>query len=559
MVPCCGTLQEMPRDETRRAVQFPMWVLSIRCFLEMADGPMKCHQQLLAEGKLRQWTPGMFCIFVSHQWLGLRHCDPDGKQMDTLRRLLRSIINGSVKVHSGLTQFVAFRKVSKISKEQCRKIENGFLWLDWASIPQLTMRSPGESPDMEEHVQQAIQSIPSYADASDMMFVLCPPLQHLHTREMCSRETWARRGWCRLELAAASFTQTQKTLVMVSSPMNSYLMGAVEPFYNAPGEGDFSEESDRFKLLPIMEAVISDHLQSLWKMPEKVVRARLLTAMHGRLVRGLGTEEQPKEASTPDLAQFLRAFRFESPTAPAEGGFGPAHCAAMALNLPVLRQLAVAKADLNQAVTKDFPEENLVSGSTPLLVASVSSSGRADPQVVRCLLELRADLHAKASFNFGALHYATFSGWLELMDFYLDQGLNIEHCSLTGDTALHIASLNMHADALRLLLRRRADVHAASVFGATALMFAVLNGSAECCRVLIDHGADADRECQPTGLTGEVISRLLGLMGMWLPKTGAVGALTRLRGQTPLSVASSLGFSDIVEVLRSGPPGGLSL
>lgn len=142
---------------------------------------------------------------------------------------------------------------------------------------------------MEEAVQLAIASIPAYVDASDMFCVLCPPLPHSHTNVMCGRETWARRGWCRLELAAASFTQREKPLVMVNSSTDGCLMNLVEPLYDAPGNGDFTEESDKAKLLPVMEALISDHLEALWKIPEKVVRARLLAANHGRLVRGLGS------------------------------------------------------------------------------------------------------------------------------------------------------------------------------------------------------------------------------------------------------------------------------
>lgn len=561
MFRCGGASNDTPRDEPRREFQFPMWVISIRCFLEMAAGPMKCHQQLLSEGKLLQWTPGMFCLFVSHQWLGQQHCDPDGKQMETLRGLLRSLIDGSIKVYSGLIQFIAYQRVSKISVDECKKIENGFLWLDWASIPQLSMRSAGEWPNMEEHVQQGISSIPAYADASDMMFVLCPPLQHSQTEEVCSLETWAKRGWCRLELAAASFTQHQKPLVVANSPTNSYLVSTSEPFFDAPGLGVFSQEADRVKLLPVMEAIISDHLEFLWKRPETVVRARLLTGVHGRLLRGIGPEGQRdlhvRQASTSDLEEFLRGFRFDSATGPATAGFGPVHCAALALNVPILRQLAAAKADMNQRITKDYPDEQLLKGVTPLLMASSGSPSNSfdpsDTQVVECLLELRADLLSRTALGFDVLHYATFSGRTQLMDFYLNQGLSIEHRSITGDTALHIASLKTRPHALRFLLQRRANVHATTVFGATPLMMAVLVGSAECCRVLVEEGADAKKECQPVGLKGEVISRLLGLCSLWLPKTGAVGALARLRGQTPLSVASSLGFSDIVEVLEKGP------
>lgn len=85
----------------------------------------------------------MFCLFLSHQWLGDRHCDPDGRQMDTLRSFLQRVICGSSKVHGDLIGFIGFEQVSTLSADECKDIQNGFLWIDWASIPQLAMCSPG--------------------------------------------------------------------------------------------------------------------------------------------------------------------------------------------------------------------------------------------------------------------------------------------------------------------------------------------------------------------------------------------------------------------------------
>ena len=39
-------------------------------------------------------SPGMFAIFVSHQWLGSEHPDPAGEQMQVLRESLRNVIKG---------------------------------------------------------------------------------------------------------------------------------------------------------------------------------------------------------------------------------------------------------------------------------------------------------------------------------------------------------------------------------------------------------------------------------------------------------------------------------
>ena len=42
----------------------------------------------------------MFTVFVSHQWLGAVHPDPDGRQFAILRETLQGIVNGSLEVEA---------------------------------------------------------------------------------------------------------------------------------------------------------------------------------------------------------------------------------------------------------------------------------------------------------------------------------------------------------------------------------------------------------------------------------------------------------------------------
>ena len=45
----------------------------------------------------------------------------------------------------------------------------------------------------------AVNSIPAYARASSLMLVLTPFIRHKDTGNICSFESWRKRGWCRLE------------------------------------------------------------------------------------------------------------------------------------------------------------------------------------------------------------------------------------------------------------------------------------------------------------------------------------------------------------------------
>ena len=57
---------------------FPMYLVKIRDFLEM-EGVPEPHHVLKQKGLLHAWQPGMFSIFISHQWLGKEHPDPKGR------------------------------------------------------------------------------------------------------------------------------------------------------------------------------------------------------------------------------------------------------------------------------------------------------------------------------------------------------------------------------------------------------------------------------------------------------------------------------------------------
>lgn len=53
------------------------------------------------QGLLHQWRPGMSVIFVSHQWLGTGHPDPEGRHAATLRASLQGILDGTLANKKG--------------------------------------------------------------------------------------------------------------------------------------------------------------------------------------------------------------------------------------------------------------------------------------------------------------------------------------------------------------------------------------------------------------------------------------------------------------------------
>jgi F-type H+-transporting ATPase subunit beta len=87
-----------------------------------------------------------------------------------------------------------------------------------------------------------------------------------------------------------------------------------------------------------------------------------------------------------------------------------------------------------------------------------------------------------------ALHWAAGIGDLELSNFLLDQGANLE-AHKRSKTPLHIASLMRQADIVNLLITRGAGVNSQTAEGHTPLHFAVMRNHPEIAGILLEHGA----------------------------------------------------------------------
>eukprot|EP00435_Cladocopium_sp_Y103_P002024 s1300_g1.t1 len=149
--------------------RFPMYVMKVSDFLEM-EGPPEPHDILVEKNVLHIREPGMFVLFVSHQWLGSEHPDPTGQQLSVLRCALRRMLSGRLSVEEDLTSMtpdarLAHGSIKKISPEQVQQIGNGYLFLDWFAIPQITARKHGvNEEETRSDAARAVQSIPAYVE-----------------------------------------------------------------------------------------------------------------------------------------------------------------------------------------------------------------------------------------------------------------------------------------------------------------------------------------------------------------------------------------------------------
>ena len=55
------------------------------------------------------------------------------------------MISGDVKVECNVIHVILFKEVVRMTPEEVLKLKDGFLWFDWFSIPQITVRKEGAS------------------------------------------------------------------------------------------------------------------------------------------------------------------------------------------------------------------------------------------------------------------------------------------------------------------------------------------------------------------------------------------------------------------------------
>ena len=70
----------------------------------------------------------MYCLFISHQWLGSTCADPFGNQLAVLREALRNVLSGQIKVQTDMITFLIFQRLEQLSPREIEKLSEGYIW-----------------------------------------------------------------------------------------------------------------------------------------------------------------------------------------------------------------------------------------------------------------------------------------------------------------------------------------------------------------------------------------------------------------------------------------------
>lgn len=169
---------------------FPMVLLSLPGFRKL--GKFLPHEELLNRGALT-WLhtyaaieefvgSGMFIIFMSHQWTSFTEPDHTGKQYEAM-----------------------LLAIERVCQDFGRGDDDTYLWLDYASIPQ-----------QHRGLQTlAINSLTVYAANVSAFVIVAPSVDHANLKgELCDKETYSRRAWCRAEQLSHLLAKSDESMYL---------------------------------------------------------------------------------------------------------------------------------------------------------------------------------------------------------------------------------------------------------------------------------------------------------------------------------------------------------
>ncbi|CAE8628996.1 unnamed protein product [Polarella glacialis] len=500
---------------------YPCYCVKVKNVILMVE--LEPHDTLKRKGALVKYEPGMVVIFVSHQWLSLRHPDPLMLQFRVLQNYLVNAIKGQVKTETYWMSFLYFHRDEAMDPAF---MENAYIWYDYFSVPQGVDRSSSghtrSSQDSQSDFLNAVHSIPIYVSMCKWFFVLCPSMKH-ESGEFCDFLSWSRRGWCQCEEISRRLSHFTEMVVVVTGDKQAVLHDSQDYLSHSVGTLDFAccqmKHLKDGQSIPCDKVLVSGVIQGLLSrlVDEKSFKEEDI--FHFRLVKSLSPSLL---SDLPDVLPcafmgnadaFLSDFRFsrasilcvcaaqERPERPSyaakagDPGWGPLFWAALKQDLDVINELVRRGHDVDERSTEKAVGVLVDRGSTPLLVAAMLSGKGLS---VRTLLDLKADHSITNQSGLAPLGASCIGGHPKNTMVLLEWGADISASQDDMDgQALLMASSFSRTNVCRVLVESKADIDATNIWGATALHGASMAGDMVNLKYLLDHKADVDKQHVP--------------------------------------------------------------
>ena len=174
-------------------MQFPMFVVSVQQLLKMTE--VRPHEILKDEGIAVEYEESMGkAAFISHEWVGDGHPDPEFKQLSVFQDALTYMMSDLEQIPADVYTEVHCKK--KPVSTSAFRTQALCVWYDYFCCPQLG-RQPSLSHS-DSDLSMAVTSIPAYVAKCSFFFALCPVIVSEELGRVFSPQTWAERGWCRM-------------------------------------------------------------------------------------------------------------------------------------------------------------------------------------------------------------------------------------------------------------------------------------------------------------------------------------------------------------------------
>ena len=279
---CMGGSSLEPRLDVEAGGLFPMFTVSVAVVLALSY--VKRHEELLSTGDLVEFCDSLgHAMFVSHQWMSAKHPDPDFNQFRVLQDALRNLLSGRSKVRQSVATEAARGRVKTPTAADINA-EPLYLWYDYFCCPQM------DSIGAVHARRRAIDCIASYVCRCKFFVVLCPVLKHCDHDCQLDHRSWASRGWCRSERMARELSlRNHGHIIVIHGAHHQRSMFSSNSHLEAPGMGEFTEESDRPRISRIILRMLWDKLLHLLQEGDLLGYRFLLNTQAACYLKGLDT------------------------------------------------------------------------------------------------------------------------------------------------------------------------------------------------------------------------------------------------------------------------------
>ncbi|CAE8639371.1 unnamed protein product [Polarella glacialis] len=446
------------------SVNFPMKCVRVMTFMEF--DVMPSYGELLAKNLLVEPSDNATVHLISHEWLSRRHPDPDSNQLRRMQGVFLEILAGRFENLFSKDDWITFSKGASIGSQRSQlaaaesahhnwhristpitedtfkqDIEEGLIWLDWSSIPQVLEVAEDKVEQTFKDQLAAIHSIGAYVDRSSYFWILAPKALHKDQKTLRDFSTYRTRAWCRLEEWAN---------LLSSSPMMPLVV----------------TEAPRIATYSSLTFILDNAGR-----PERGPCSGQLSCCSSGHSISIAGERKSIPCDKISMQSVLEKLRISGHQGRDEHDSTLLHIAAQTGNHPMVRELLE-----RQCKGEPWLVDSMGHAAFQLnLVGSVATE--------KLFLETgdisKAQMDGYNKFGAARIHMTSEYGRTEMLRLLLASDAEVDlpkrqGSAYAGRTALHCAALRSQFECCEILIRHSASVHARDAHGATVLHMAAL-------------------------------------------------------------------------------------